>query len=114
MIGKLHSQIISWAYTMPSLLKYLINRLWVNSIKNYLFKISKQLYMQSLMKVSLLSILVLFMVACGAKSDNKDLQKKKEKLEKLKKEQAETTAEIKKLEADIAKLDTTNKKVDKA
>ncbi|MCW3107601.1 MAG: efflux transporter periplasmic adaptor subunit [Segetibacter sp.] len=70
--------------------------------------------MQSLMKVSLLSALVIFMAACGAKSENKDLQQKKEKLEALKKEQAQTTAEIKKLELELATLDTTNKKADKA
>lgn len=70
--------------------------------------------MQLLIKASLLSTLVLFMTACGGNDKNKELNQKKEKLEKLKKEQAGTNAEIKKLELEIAKLDTTNKKVDKA
>lgn len=70
--------------------------------------------MQSLIKASLLSALVLFIAACGAKSENKDLQQKKVQLEALKKEQAAKTADIKKLELEIAKLDTTNAKADKA
>ena len=70
--------------------------------------------MQLLIKASLFSALVLFMTSCGGNDKNKELNQKKEKLEKLKKEQAATTAEIKTLEADLAKLDTANKKVDKA
>ena len=61
--------------------------------------------MQSLIKMSLLSALVLFMVACGSKENN-ELKEKKEKLESLKKGQTETSAEIKKLELELAKLDT--------
>ena len=69
--------------------------------------------MQSLIKTSLLSVMVLLMVACGGNDQNKELNKKKKELEELKKEQAATNAEIKKLEADLAVLDTTNKKADK-
>jgi membrane fusion protein (multidrug efflux system) len=64
--------------------------------------------MQALIKTSLLSGLVLLMVACGS-SENKELAKKKEELEKLKKEQATTNEEIKKLELEVAKMDTTVK-----
>lgn len=70
--------------------------------------------MRSLITLSLSSALALFLVACGAKSENKELQQKKEKLETLKKDQAQTTAEIKKLEQEIAKSDTTDIKADKA
>ena len=70
--------------------------------------------MQSFIKFSLLTSLVLFIVACGAKSVNNNLQEKKEQLEALKKEQAEKTAEIKELELEIAKLDTANAKAEKA
>jgi len=62
--------------------------------------------MQLLIKASLLTTLVLVMVACGS-NENKELNQKKEKLEKLKKDQAATTAEIKKLELELAKIDTT-------
>lgn len=64
--------------------------------------------MQSLTKIYLFTSLVLFMVACGSTQD-KELKKKKEKLEKLKKDQVETNAEIKKLELELAKIDTTIK-----
>ncbi|GEO09417.1 efflux RND transporter periplasmic adaptor subunit [Segetibacter aerophilus] len=70
--------------------------------------------MQSLIKASLLSAMVLFMVSCGGNSKNAELDKKKETLEKLKKEQAEKTAEVKKLELELAKLDTSNSKAEKA
>ena len=65
--------------------------------------------MQSYIKISLLSFMLLFAVSCGSKVDDGGLQKKKEKLEAYKKEQAELLANITKLEADIAKLDTTKK-----
>ncbi|MCW3081319.1 efflux RND transporter periplasmic adaptor subunit [Segetibacter sp.] len=70
--------------------------------------------MKLLIKASLLSAMVLFMVSCGGNNKNAELDKKKEALEKLKKDQAENTAEIKKLEQELAILDTTNKKADKA
>lgn len=62
--------------------------------------------MQSLIKSSLFTALVLLMVACGS-SGNKELTKKKEQLDKLKKEQAENNEKVKQLETEIAKLDTT-------
>ncbi len=70
--------------------------------------------MQLFIKASFVSALVLLMVSCGGNEKNKELTQKKEKLEKLKKQQAEETAEIKKLELEISKLDTTNKKPDEA
>ncbi|MGI8634238.1 MAG: efflux RND transporter periplasmic adaptor subunit, partial [Segetibacter sp.] len=69
--------------------------------------------MQLIIKASLLSALILVMAACGGNDKNNKLNQKKEKLEKLKKEQSEKTAEVKNLELEIAKLDTT-KKADKA
>lgn len=73
----------------------------------------KRLVMHPVIKVSLLSTLILFTISCGG-NNNKGLQQKKEKLEKLKKDQAETSAEIKKLELEISQLDTTAVKTDKA
>lgn len=71
--------------------------------------------MHSFIKLSLLSATTVFMVSCGGNSNNnKDLNQKKEKLEKLKKDQASATEEIKKLELELAKLDTGNAKADKA
>ncbi len=64
--------------------------------------------MQPFIRTSIIATLVLVMISCGD-SANKELAKKKEKLEKLKKEQALATAGIKKLEGEIAKLDTTVK-----
>lgn len=69
--------------------------------------------MQLLIKASLFSAMVLFMTSCGGNDPNKDLNRKKEKLEKLKQEQAAKNAEIKKLELELARIDTTQK-VDKA
>jgi RND family efflux transporter MFP subunit len=69
--------------------------------------------MQSLMKVSLLTSLLFFIIACGGNNENKELKEKKEELESLKKDQAELTANIKKLELELAKLDTANAKVEK-
>lgn len=70
--------------------------------------------MHSSLKISLLSGMLLFAVSCGRNNENKDLTQKKEKLEKLKKDQAETTAEIKKLELELSRLDTANVKTEKA
>lgn len=70
--------------------------------------------MHSLIKISLLSALILFIVSCGSNNGNTDVTQKKEKLEKLKKEQAEKTAEIKQLELEINKLDTTGANAEKA
>lgn len=67
--------------------------------------------MHSFIKFSLLAI-TLFIVSCGR--NNNDITQKKEQLEKLKKDEAATTAEIKKLELEIGKLDTANAKADKA
>jgi len=69
--------------------------------------------MQSLIKASLFSALLVLMTACGGNDKNKDVDQKKEKLEKLKKEQSDKEIEIKKLETELAKVDTTQK-VDKA
>lgn len=65
-------------------------------------------------KISLLSAIVLLMIACGGNDKSKNLSKKKEALANLKKEQAEKTTEIKKLEAEITLIDTADKKADKA
>lgn len=69
--------------------------------------------MQSFIKLTFLSASILFLVSCGG-TNNNDLKERKEKLEKLKKEQSQTTAEIKKLELEISKLDTANDKAEKA
>ncbi|HSU51947.1 MAG TPA: efflux RND transporter periplasmic adaptor subunit [Segetibacter sp.] len=69
--------------------------------------------MQSLIKASLFSAVLVLMTACGGNDKNKDVDQKKEKLEKLKKEQSDKEIEIKKLETELAKVDTTQK-VDKA
>jgi len=69
--------------------------------------------MQSLIKASLFSAVLVLMTACGGNDKNKDVDQKKEKLEKLKKEQSDKEVEIKKLETELAKVDTTQK-VDKA
>ena len=69
--------------------------------------------MHLFIKISFISAITLSIVACGG-ANNNYLSKRKEKLEKLKKEQAQTTAEIKKLELEISKLDTANAKVEKA
>lgn len=61
--------------------------------------------MQSWFKISIIAILALATIAC----DNSELAKKKEQLTKLKKQQSDIGIEIKKLEAVIAKLDTTIK-----
>jgi membrane fusion protein (multidrug efflux system) len=68
--------------------------------------------MQSSIKISLVSALAVLIIACGG-SETKVIKEKREKLEKLKKDQADIGAQIKKLEAELAKLDTT-KKEDKA
>ena len=69
--------------------------------------------MQSLIKASLFFAVLVLMTACGGNDKNKDVDQKKEKLEKLKKEQSDKEIEIKKLETELAKVDTTQK-VDKA
>ena len=69
--------------------------------------------MHSFIKLSFISAIALSIVSCGG-TNNNDLKERKEKLEKLKKDQAQTTAEIKKLELEISKLDTANAKVEKA
>lgn len=56
-------------------------------------------------QISILSIATVLMVACGSSSKN-DLASKKIEVEKLKKEVLATTEKIKKLEQEIAKLDT--------
>lgn len=69
--------------------------------------------MHLFIKISFISAIALSIVSCGG-ANNKDLNERKEKLEKLKKDQAQTTAEIEKLELEIGKLDTANAKVEKA
>jgi RND family efflux transporter MFP subunit len=70
--------------------------------------------MHSIIKFSFLSAIALSILSCGGENINNDLASKKEKLEKLKKDEARTTAEIKKLELEIQKLDTAAAKVEKA
>jgi RND family efflux transporter MFP subunit len=72
--------------------------------------------MQSLLKLFFLSVIAVSLSACGGSKKEKDgdLNDKKAQVEKLKKEQAELNARIKKIEADIAKVDTANGKADKA
>jgi RND family efflux transporter MFP subunit len=68
--------------------------------------------MHLFIKISFISAIALSIVSCAGNNNN--LTERKEKLEKLKKDQAQTTAEIKKLELEISKLDTANAKVEKA
>lgn len=70
--------------------------------------------MFSFVKLTLITATTLFLVACGRNNDNNGLKEKKEKLEKLKKDQAQTTAEMKKLELEISKLDTASAKKNEA
>jgi RND family efflux transporter MFP subunit len=70
--------------------------------------------MHLFIKISFISAIALSIVSCAGNNNNNNLTERKEKLEKLKKDQAETTAEIKKLEIEISKLDTANAKVEKA
>jgi RND family efflux transporter MFP subunit len=65
--------------------------------------------MKRIFQYILITSLALFLIACGegAKEKKGSLGDKKVQLEKLKKDLATTTAEIKKLEEEIAKLDTT-------
>lgn len=72
--------------------------------------------MQSFIKLVLISMFAIIMVSCGAGKKEKDgaLNDQKSKLEKLKKQQGDLNAEIKKLEVDIAKVDTANGKANKA
>lgn len=70
--------------------------------------------MHSFIKLSLFSATIFFIVSCGGNNHSTDLNDKKEKLEKLRKDEAQTNAEIKKLELEIGKLDTANAKADKA
>lgn len=65
--------------------------------------------MQSYIKPSLLLAIVIFAASCGSKMEDGGLGKRKEQLAELKKKQADLTTAITKLEADIAKLDTTKK-----
>lgn len=70
--------------------------------------------MQSFIKATLLITVFVALASCGAKSDKSELTQKKVKLEKLKKQEASIAAEIKTLEADIVKLDTSAKKPEEA
>lgn len=72
--------------------------------------------MQSFIKLFFLSIVVVFITACGGSKKENDgaLNDKKAQLEKLKKQQADVNAQIKKVEADIAKADTASGKQEKA
>jgi membrane fusion protein (multidrug efflux system) len=66
--------------------------------------------MQNIWKISLAAIILSSLVACGsgAKDKKGDLGDKKVQLEKLKKDKATMDADIRKLEEEIAKLDTTS------
>jgi len=70
--------------------------------------------MHLFIKISFISAIALSIVSCAENNNSNNLAERKEKLEKLKKDQAQTTAEIKKLELEISKLDTANAKVEKA
>ena len=63
--------------------------------------------MQRIIKASFLLIAIVAITSCGSKKT--PLEEKRETLEKLMKEQAEASKEIKYLEKEIAKLDTTKK-----
>ena len=71
--------------------------------------------MQSFIKL-LVIMLTVSLVACGAGKKERDsiVVEKKEQLEKLKKQQADLNTDIKKLELEIAKVDTANGKADQA
>ncbi len=64
--------------------------------------------MQSFIKLFFMSMFAILMASCGAGKKEKDgaLNDQKSKLEKLKKQQGDLNAEVKKLEADILKVDT--------
>lgn len=68
--------------------------------------------MQLNIKTFLLSCLIIAGIACGTGSQNGDLAAMKTKLEGYKKSQMELSENIKKLEAEIAKIDTSNAKPD--
>lgn len=64
--------------------------------------------MKKISQVSLLSLLILFAAACGnsKKDNNSIITEKKTALSKLKNDKSKTEAEIKKLEEELAKIDT--------
>jgi membrane fusion protein (multidrug efflux system) len=63
--------------------------------------------MKSIYKISLVSLTVLSLIACGGGSaENKELAAKKAELQKLKEEQQALAPKIAKLEEEISKLDT--------
>ena len=66
--------------------------------------------MQSLIKTLFLTSLLVGFIACSSNGDSAVLIKKKDQLATYKKEQTSLAENIKKLEADIAKLDTANAK----
>jgi membrane fusion protein (multidrug efflux system) len=66
--------------------------------------------MQPLITRILIAAISIFVLGCGESKKEKDsiVVEKREKLDKLKKEQAELTAQIKKLESEIAQVDIAN------
>jgi len=73
--------------------------------------------MQRILNIILIAATAITFVACSAKTDdagNVDVAKKKAQLEELKKQQTAIGEQITKLEADIAKLDPTSAKAEKA
>jgi RND family efflux transporter MFP subunit len=72
--------------------------------------------MKSLPTILLISLISFSISACTSSKKEREsvVIEKREKLEKLKKQQAELLAEIKKLEDEIVKLDTSAAKLDKA
>ncbi len=72
--------------------------------------------MQSFIKLLFIFMSAVLIMACGAGKKEREsvLIEKKDKLEKLKKQQADINADIKKMELEIAKIDTASGKADKA
>ncbi len=66
--------------------------------------------MHSLIKTLFITTMLFVFTACGTKGDSLELTKKKDQLATYKKEQISIVENIKKLEAEIEKLDTANAK----
>jgi RND family efflux transporter, MFP subunit len=71
--------------------------------------------MKSILNISGAVTVVLLLAACGAATEgkNKELEKKKARYEELKKQQTEVSAELTRLEKEIAQMDTSAVRVEK-